>query len=235
MAMRVILFIALLLLLTDAGLAQEPGVRPGSRKHDLMNARTQITALKNGALLVRLPTRKHSIEALRRGGDNELADRIEAEQKIRNQQLIGTFAQYFDFCPVYFFFSDRSEAILSRQFSKLQFVNEGLDVDSTIMLTSDHFLTAEITTIAQDTTQYYSHPGNEHHDHFTYDHVKRYYGSPAMGFEALVIKSDQFIQLKRPFPYYVRTFSSLPFKRGIRKTVSRMNRKLHSYYDRSQT
>jgi hypothetical protein len=52
-----------------------------------------------------------------------------------------------------------------------------------------------------------------------------------MGFGALVIKSDQFIQLKKPFPYYVRTFDSLPIKRSPKTVVKKMNKKLHRFYN----
>ena len=51
-----------------------------------------------------------------------------------------------------------------------------------------------------------------------------------MGFGALVIKNDQFIQLTRPFPYYVRTFDSFPFKRKPEEVIKKLNRKLHLFY-----
>lgn len=232
--MKLILFIISLLCWLHVCNAQDSDPRPGTRKHDLMAARSQILGLKNGVLLVRLPTRKQSIDALRRGGNVELAERLEAEQRIRNQQLIGTFEEYFDFCAVYFFFSDQSESVRSGELGNVIFVNEGLEIDTTINITAEFFLTAEISTLVQDTARYYSHTGSRPTGHFRHTDTPRYYGSTAMGFEGLVIKSDQFIQLKRPFPYYVRTFSSLPFKRGIRKTVSRMNRKLHGYHARMQ-
>ena len=56
--------------------------------------------------------------------------------------------------------------------------------------------------------------------------------STSLGFEALIIKDKNFIQLKKPFPYYVRTFSSLfrPIKRTKSETVRKMNNDLISYY-----
>jgi hypothetical protein len=51
-----------------------------------------------------------------------------------------------------------------------------------------------------------------------------------MGFDALIISSDKFIQLRRPFPYYVRTRDAMPKSKVIFKTVAKMNKKLHRFY-----
>jgi hypothetical protein len=225
---KILLVCLLLFAQVDHVVGQDRPVRPDSRRQKLANARAQIAGLKNGVLLVRLKTRQHTLAALRNGGSERLADRLEAEQSYQNRLMIASFQENFDFCPVLFFFSDQSEMILAQQLSQIRFVNGDLQEDTTIALTSTYFLTAEIATLVQDTTQYYAHEYLSGADH---SRRIRYHGGPAMGFEALVIKSDQLIQLKRPFPYYVRTFSSLPFKRGIRKTVMRMNRQLHRYHE----
>jgi hypothetical protein len=59
--------------------------------------------------------------------------------------------------------------------------------------------------------------------------TENYYGSSDMGFEALIVKNDQFMQLKSPFPYYVRTFNSLPVRKSNNKTVKKMNDKLFHF------
>lgn len=51
-----------------------------------------------------------------------------------------------------------------------------------------------------------------------------------MGFGALLIKNDQFIQLKDPFPFYVRTLSTLPYKRQPATVVVKIYKKLNNYY-----
>lgn len=166
-----------------------------------VQAGEQINQLKNGALLVRLQTKNKSISALRKNGNDKLADKIETEQKSRNMEIVSAFKAGFNFCPVYFFFSDDSQNIRERQFDKVVFLSKSLLPDTTIKFTKDHFLTAEFGTTDGDTS-----------------------------FGALIIKSDQLIQLKRPFPYYVRTFGSLPIKRSAYKTVKKMNKKLHQFY-----
>ena len=51
-----------------------------------------------------------------------------------------------------------------------------------------------------------------------------------MGFDALKIMNSQFLQLKKPFPYYVRTYDSLPVERKLSKAVAKMNQQQDDYY-----
>jgi len=165
-------------------------------------AKAQINQLLEGALLVRLQTKNKSITALREKGNDKLADKIEAEQRKYNLEIASAFKTLFDFCPVYFFYSDDSQKIRERQFDQVVFLSESLLPDTEIKLTKDYFLTAEFGTIE---------------------------GENAFG--ALIIKDDQFKELERPFPYYVRTFESLPIvRRSVYKTVLMMNAKLHEFY-----
>lgn len=202
------------------------------RKQMRVLAKEQIIQLKEGALLVRLQTKKNSINALRKIGKGELADEIEAQQRNYNLKIISAFKNNFDFCPTYFFFSDYSQNILERQFDKVMFLSDSLHTDTTIKFNKGHFLTAEFGTIEQDTAKYFSHYSYESDQNGSSKPVSNYYGGSNIGFGALIIKSDQLIQLRRPFPYYVRTFDSLPIKRRLDKTVGKMNKKLHQFYDR---
>jgi hypothetical protein len=226
--------VGLLLLFTSTiGLAQETTkkqkkVRPG--KQIKISSTQQINQLQNGALLVRLKTQKSTIAALRKKGKDELADKRETQQADLNREIITAFQTYFDFCPTYFFFSDCSNTVREKQFDSVDFLNHLLQIDTTIVFNKKPFLTAEFGTIEQDTTKYF--------DGYYYfqgenglERRTRYYGGTNMGFGALVIKSDQFIQLKKPFPYYVRTFDSLPIKRSPKTVVKKMNKKLHRFYN----
>ncbi len=181
--------------------------------HKQLQARTkeQINELKTGALLVRLQTRKLAINALKKSGLNKEADRIERKQKELNIKIVAAFKAEFTFCPTYIFYSDYSQNVMDRQFDKVSFLTDSLRVDSTIKFTKRNFLTAEFGIIEPDTAKHIS--GGEH-----------------MGFDALLIKSDQFIQLRRPFPYYVRTLDLLPTKRNPNQVVKKMNKKLEKFY-----
>ena len=185
-------------------------------------AREQINQLHNGVLLVRLQTKKKSIEALKKRGQLKLAGEIKAKQESLNKEIVSAFQRNFDFCPTYFFYSNYSQEIIDKSFEEIQFLDKNLLPDTKIKFDNKSFLTAEFGTIEQDTTNRVPvNNGAEKQE-------QKYSGSN-MGFGALIIKSEQFNQLKKPFPFYVRTYDSLPIKRKPRVVVRKMNEKLHEF------
>lgn len=188
----------------------------------------QINQLQNGALLVRLHTKAPSIDALRKQGNENKANKIERKQKEFNLAVRQAFLNHFDFCPTYFFYSEQSVAVRNKQFENVDFLNDSLQPDKSIIFSSSSFLTAEFGAIEQDTNTYFK----DYHYVAGAEGLERrtsYYGGPTMGFGALVIKSDIFIQLCKPFPYYVRTFDSFIVKRRPKTVVKKMNKKLRKY------
>jgi hypothetical protein len=194
-------------------------------------AEGQINQLKGGVLLVRLQTKKNSLEALRKHGNYEKANLIEKKQAAYNLSIVKAFRTNFDFCPTYFFFSDYSTNVIDDQIDKVVFLNDSLFADTTIKFNNKAIFTAEFGTIEQDTAKYLSHYSYEPNANMSLKRVSNYYGGSNMGFGALIIKSDKFIQLSNPFPYYVRTFDSLPIEKSAKKVVSLMNIKLSEFYN----
>jgi hypothetical protein len=188
-----------------------------------------IRELKDGALLVRLMTKENSINALRENGRTDLADRVEQAQRKYNKEIISAFRQYFDFCPVYFFLSPYSDLVRNKQLSEVQFLNDSLEPDPSINPATTNFLTAEFGYIEQDTASYYDGPYYYCNENGL-EKRRACYGSANTSFTALIIKSDQFIQLKRPFPYYLRTYNDWPLKRKLTTVVRMMNDKLFNYF-----
>jgi len=191
----------------------------------------QIKDLKQGALLVRLHTKKTTIAALRKNGNAKQADKVEQKQIETNKSIITAFRKNFDFCPVFFFYSDYSPFIIDRQFDKVVFLNNDLQADPTILFDKQNFLIAEFGVISQDTTA--------HFDSYYYENGEnglekkaKYYGGSNMGFGALIICSDKSVQLHKPFPYYSRTYETLPFIISSQKVVSKMDGKLKRFYKR---
>lgn len=231
--MNKILLGLLLLFVSATVLSQEtqPGKKRVSHRKQLRTlSYEQINQLKDGALLIRLITKTNSIIALRKQQNNKLADRLEKKQAEYNLRIINAFKANFTFCPTYFFSSEYSSNVGERQFDKVVFLNENLLADTSIKFDNKDFLTAEFGMIEQDTAKHFSHYSYLRDSTGRLEKVGSYYGGPDMGFGALIIKSDKFIQLKRPFPYYVRTFDSLPIKRSPNKVVRKMNKKLHKFY-----
>jgi hypothetical protein len=226
----------LIFIISFTGIAQNtqtPKKNKSSGNAYKVKAREQINQLKNGALLVRLTTKEHSLAALRKIGKTKHADELQKKQAAYNLKIIKAFRKNFDFCPVYFFFSNYSTNIRERQFDKVIFLNDSLAPDTSIKFTYNSFLTAEFGNIEEDTAKYYSYASFESDSNEGRHLVSHYYGGNEMGFGALLIRSDKFIQLRRPFPYYVRTFDSLPIERSEDEAVKMMNKEMHAFYKQS--
>jgi hypothetical protein len=191
----------------------------------------QIKQLHDGVLLVRLHTNANVIEALSKKGKVNEANMLKQKQRMANVKIVAAFKTEFRFCPVYFFLSNYSKFVKGRQFDQVQFVNDSLEADTRIKLTESNFLTAEFGTIEQDTAKYLSDYTKGLDSNGNYRLAPSYIGGANPGFEVVAIKSDQFVQLRKPFPFYVRTYSTLFFKRSANKTVRFMNKKLSKYYE----
>jgi hypothetical protein len=167
-------------------------------------ANQQIKDLKNGVLLVRLKTSTSKIKALQKAGYTDEAARVEQEQLKDSKEIMQAFADGFSFCQVRFFTSDKSLQIRNRMFKNV-FVDEGLKIDSTIVVPEkETFFIADFDYVSNDTAAYFSNYKTEQ----TPDgpaRVPEYYGGTEIDFSALVISDSNFIQLQKPFPFYTRT------------------------------
>ncbi|MFK7925362.1 MAG: hypothetical protein AB8H47_25630 [Bacteroidia bacterium] len=223
-------FILLLAMcLSLMGLAQnsvETAKRVSYRKMRKRKATEQIVGLHDGVLLVRLKTKQPTIEALKERGKAERAAKVEAEQKQLNLGIVAAFKDSFDFCPVYFFYSNYTQQVKSGDLGSVEFLNEELQSDNRIKLDDPYYLTAEIGSVVEDTTSFFD---RHYYEPTTNGPQKKdaYYGGNNFGFEALVMKSDQLIQLSRPFPYYVRML-----RKPLPILVSELNADLHHFYER---
>ena len=202
------------------------------RQIDQLNSERQIKQLKNGFLLVRLHTRQPLINALNANNRQEEAKQIEIEQRNKNVEIMKAFRLYFDFCPTYFFYSNDSEKIKQENTSAVTYVDSTGTRNEDIKLPNQTFYIAEFALVKKDTATFQDRPylvetenGLEQHN--------RTEGGGNFGFEALVFKSPQFYQLRRPFPYYSRTLQSLPiFRRSFKRVIQRANEALHYYYNK---
>lgn len=192
-------------------------------------AREQIKSLKNGVLLVRLFRKKQSIEALKEYNRFRDAEKLEKKLLEENLEIAYAFEENFDFCPVYFFYADHSPALLRRDWDSVVFMNYFLEpLDPQIK--PENFLTAEFSTIKPDTAKYYTgtrlEPGANGLER------KEMYGSkPDLGFSAIIMMDENLVQLKRPFPYYIRRYKKLLFfERAYSVAILMMNRDLHDFY-----
>jgi len=123
-AMSKIILIALFItpFLSFAQAIEKENVKKGNRT----TAIRQIKEIHDGALFIRLKTKKKTLAAMRKSGREELAKKTEDKLLIRNKKIAATFKEVFDFCPVYFFYSDDSKYIKKQQLDSVTFLNYNL-------------------------------------------------------------------------------------------------------------
>ena len=134
-----------------------------------------IEELKNGVLLVRLQTSKKKIDLLKQNSDLEKAEAVKKKQESENKSIMAAFNDYFDFCNVYFFYSENSKSIRQGDFAHL-FDGQKKPVKN---LGSDKVYYVSYTYVVFDTE--FNSSNNKY----------------------MVIMDKDFKQLKKPFPYYL--------------------------------
>ena len=137
-----------------------------------------IQQLKQGFLLVRLRSIEKQMEVLRYNRKRTEAYRLRNKTKAQNAYIIKAFSENFTFAPVYFFYSKHSRRIRANQLDSIILDNELLPVDNSI-IENRPFLVAEFSEIQPP--------------------------ADGAGLSALIVMDNQLHQLKKPFPYYVRT------------------------------
>ncbi len=220
------------------------------RKKRKIASQNQILQMKESVLLVRLKTVENKINALKKVGLDEKAEKVRREQEFENKSIVLAFNKYFNFCPVQFFFSNHSVDVKNRQFDGI-FLDDSLQVDASIKLdTTIRFMVADFSSIEQDTAKYLSHYSYETVGSDEQKKVSSYYtSSTEFDFDALRILDHNFVQLNKPFPYYTaiitkrnkrskeETSIKKPPHMGLfivayDQTVADMNWKLKQYYKR---
>lgn len=197
-------------------------------------AKEHISQLKSGALLVRLQSKKNTISILRKSGNDQQADIIEKKQAEENLCIIQAFRQKFQFCPTYFFYNDFTNQIINNQIENIIFLNDSLKPDSTIKLNYKFLYIAEFGNISHDTAKYISKRIPDSSAKAQAPIVNYNYVGSDITFGALIIKTIELKQLKRPFPYYARTSVTLPIKKSSKKAVRKLNNKLNAFYNKKK-
>lgn len=174
----------------------------------------QIMHLKTGALIIRLHSKEKSISAYQKAEKNELAEKIRKKQFAFNKIIIRAFKNHFNFCTIYFIYSDHTQEFINDTNTRI-FLNDTGVIDSSISFKENYFLFADHDKV---------YPEIKNGDSITFG------SSPVLN-NALVIKDQKLIQLLKPFPF----FTPLPFRESsFKKGVIKLNRNLHSFYNEQQ-
>jgi hypothetical protein len=155
-------------------------------------AKAQINKLKTeGALLVRLKTNANAISRLKAAGNMDLATQVERETALANKIVVASYLKEFTFCPVYFFYSSRSDSVKHKKLS-------GILVDTNMIENPAVICNADFYLIADGGEVYNSSLGI-----VSEQEAPKAIESGAPSRDApIIIKNRYFIQLHKPFPYF---------------------------------
>ena len=110
---------------------------------------------------------------------------------------------------------------MSNQLDSITFLDDSLTPDPNIKMMQEFFLIAEFTNIEPDTTSRFE-------DNYTTTSSSgpevrsSYSGGMEVGFPALVIKNNQFIQLRKPFPYYSKSLDFLKYEKKFNRAAKKL-------------
>jgi len=197
-------------------------------------AKEQIIQLKKeGVLLVRLSDRKKIFADLRNRGYHAYVDKAEKELQEEHKEIMSAFAKEYNFCPVYFFYSSQSSFLLKKQWDSIAFFDSlGAKVAQDSLI-GKYMLVAEFGVVEADTAigrEVVYSPYSDHRDKDL--NVKKHFKKSNIEINALVVKSDELVQLEQPFPFSVRTYEYLVFKRKKSKVVALLNAKLWNFFEK---
>ncbi len=180
--------IVLLLLISTISFAQKKEI-----------AKANIVALKNGALFVRLKTSQLQIDGLKKMGKTKEAEELREKQAETNRAIIIAFKGYFEFCPVYFFYSNYSNEVKEGNYKG--FIFDG-DMKANTSFASKNYLIGEFDESANTKM------------------------------DAFIIKDKNYVQLKKPFPFYVKAYEMGVSNRPYKEIVLILNKKFFEFYNK---
>ena len=196
-------------------------------------SRQQIKEMKEGVMLVRLKTSEKVIEGLKDAGLYDKAKEVRQEQKKENQEIAAAYHKSFDFCPVYFFYSDCSGKVREGDFKDC-LMDHNLEKLKSVPEIGDNYFISEFSYVQKTDPAYFDK------NIMAYDTTgykikqKTYYGGTELGPDAVIIMDRHFRQLRGPFPSYVRTYEGFPILRRKKpKAVAKLNEALQEYYKKT--
>jgi len=180
----------------------------------------QANELKNSVLLVRLMTQQTSIDALKEAGHYDQAKLVE-----ENREITSAFEQEWTLTPVYYFYTTNTKQIRERQFGEYL-----IDANLNHVFPEeniDNFFVAQFWFIEPEDYKYFTHTSYSYEEDGYKHKTKNYGGDTNLGPDALILRDSSFVQLKDPFPFYVRTYEGLPIiRRAKPKAVRKLQEKI---------
>lgn len=155
-------------------------------------ATDQLYNMKSGVILFRLPTNKAKIANLKKIGREDLAKEESANMAQFHTDILKTFEKHFTFCPVYFYYSDKSVEVKNGNFDGNLFDAKLNNIPSLPFSKKQKF---------------YAEFGFVHQEELVVEKNGRPVKVAGIGGKkAFVIRTHEGLQPLRPFPYTVNYY-----------------------------
>jgi hypothetical protein len=197
-----------------------------NREEQYETAKKQIKELKEGVLLVRLHTKQPVINALEEKGATKKANYIKEKQETENKEIVAAFKN-FDFCPVYFFYSQFSDSLKNGKYNNVIILNDSLQPTK---LNLTNYYIADFGNVEKNYVNDTTDVKRNELKAKGIDTKKKYKGGSNLSIRAMIISDANFNQLKSPFPFYTR-FHPTPFHNlTYEEVVKKMEERLNGFY-----
>lgn len=182
-------------------------------------ARAQASKLKNGVLLVNLHTYTTTVTSLQQHGKQKEAEQLTLDLKQMNQDIMSSFKANFNYCKVYYFYSENTDAIITQKYDQFVFDGDFNSISAALIGASTVFIADFSST--DNSRNLSADPNNPLEKDKANDFTM----------SGLILRDNSMIQLNKPFPYYVRIsdFETIIPKEKIDKAVKKLNKKLREF------
>ncbi|MFK8008584.1 MAG: hypothetical protein AB8H03_19655 [Saprospiraceae bacterium] len=152
----------------------------------------QLNNMQSGVMLIRLPTNEAKIAKLKKMGRSDLAKKESAKMAQFHSDILKSFDKNFTFCPVYYYYSDKSVEVKNGNFDGNLF-DAKLNNVSSLSFSKKQKFYAEFGFVHQE------------------ELIVEKNGQPEKvagigGKKAFVIRTHEGLQPLRPFPYTVNYY-----------------------------
>ena len=179
-------------------------------------AKVHLQAMQGGFLLVRLDDKKSEIEYYMKYENFDEVKRIVQKQESSNDQIRLAFTKYFTMCPFYFFNMSDTRNLLEKKYSDVNVFDALGQTVSNVDLSSGKFYVAEFGVANQDEV---TNDENVNEGDYT----------ERMSVSALVIRTSELLELRDPFPYFVRYNTMGGLKSRYLGPVKKLQEKLNAF------
>ena len=181
-----------------------------------------------------MPKEEKKIAKLSDSGFDARAKLVSEKAMVENKELMTAFRAVFDFCPVYFIDEQGVTAIRENKISEAIFLNDELATDPSIKCDAGFVLVAEYgqTWVGNTKAPEKTNESGEGAAVEAESYNTKNQQSSELAITGLIVKNSDFMQLWRPFPFYVKENKNVLKTREKEEMVRILNQNFKNFYNK---